>query len=156
MEPKKVKTATVITIVVAIVLILICLCLMFDWIKLPAMTNGKAEPEPEPPTESTEPAEPVQANKPGEHDLRGGSEKLYHPEEESYLDDYKTMVVRPAEGATAYLQYKPEQIQYYTDAITKLEKDAKVTALAQENGYTLVLVQDGVVGWVLSYYLSAK
>jgi hypothetical protein len=154
MEPKKVRTATVITIVVAIVLILICLCLMFDWVKLPTGTQEKVEPTPEP-TEIVEPADkPASVKKPGEHDLKGASEKLHHPKSENYLDEYKSMTVKAPAGALVYLQYKTEQIQYQSDAIMRLEEDAKVTAIAQENGSTLVLVQDGVAGWVPSYYLE--
>ena len=146
MEPKKVKRAITITVVVALILILLCLCLFFDWIKIPPKSTEQPEEppvseEPQPPTEEPEP-EPMP------------SDKLYYPKSESYLSSYESMVVRPSSGDTVYLQYKPEKIQYTTDAIMKLKANTVVTALAKENGYTLVLVQEGVAGWIRTFELD--
>ena len=91
---------------------------------------------------------------PGPDDLSGCSDKLYYPKSESYLSSYESMVVRPSSGDTVYLQYKPEKIQYTTDAIMKLKANTVVTALAKENGYTLVLVQEGVAGWIRTFELD--
>ena len=40
------------------------------------------------------------------------------------------------------------------DAIMKLKANTVVTALAKENGYTLVLVQEGVAGWIRTFELD--
>ena len=40
-------------------------------------------------------------------------------------------------------------------AFGDLEMDTVVTAVAKENGYTLVLLQDGVAGWVQTFDLKA-
>lgn len=164
MEPKKVKRAITITVVVALILILLCLCLFFDWIKIPPKSTEQPEEppvseEPQPPTEEAEPEpepmpEPEPEKTPGPDDLSGCSDKLYYPKSESYLGSYESMVVRPSSGDTVYLQYKPEKIQYTTDAIMKLKANTVVTALAKENGYTLVLVQEGVAGWIRTFELD--
>ncbi len=178
MEPKKVKLAITLTVIVALVLILICLCFLFDWIKFPPkedpMTDMPAEetadtpedtpdniPEetptgmPEEPTADTPADTQTEEPKPGPDDLSGCSDKLYHPKSESYLGSYETMVIRPSSGDTVYLQYKPQKIEYTTDAIMKLKANTVVTALAKENGYTLILVQEGVAGWVRTFELDA-
>ena len=174
MEPKKVKLAITLTVIVALVLILICLCFLFDWIKFPPkedpMTDMPSEetadapedmPEemstgaPEEPSADTPVDTQTEEPKPGPDDLSGCSDKLYHPKSESYLGSYETMVVRPSSGDTVYLQYKPQKIEYTTDAIMKLKANTVVTALAKENGYTLILVQEGVAGWVRTFELDA-
>ncbi len=163
MEPKKVKRAIIITVVAALILILLCLCLFFDWIKIPSKSTEQPEEptvseEPQPPSEEPqspgEEPQPEPEKTPGPEDLSGCSDKLYYPKAESYLDSYESMVVRPSSGDTVYLQYRPEKIQYTTDAIMKLKANTTVTALAKENGYTLVLVQEGVAGWIRTFELD--
>ena len=162
MEPKKVKRAITITVIVALILVLFCLCLLFDWFRFPSDSAEQPEETVEPvetQVPSVEPSmepTPEPERGPSAEDLNGCSEKLYHPKTENYLEQYETMVVRPNSGDSVYLQYRPEKIQYTTDAIMKLKENAVVTALAKENGYTLVLVQEGVAGWIRTYELGSR
>ena len=46
------------------------------------------------------------------------------------------------------LNTKPWEFEY--EIVMKLDGNTQVTALAQENGYTLVLYKEGVAGWVIT------
>ena len=162
MEPNKAKRTIVFIICIATILVFLCLALLFHWIRLP-WEKKKTEMPRETvyyvetyitPTPTEIPA-PAPAPTPGPDDLKGTSNSLYHPKEESYLPHYETMIVNPQSGkSNVYLQLKPERIVNSTDALMKLNKNMIVTALAKENGYTLVLVQEGVAGWVKTQELE--
>ena len=87
---------------------------------------------------------------PGEDDLKGSSERLVHPNEESWLKDYETQYVKTKYGNLAYLRYEPEENSDHYDTVS--ERD-QVTALARQNGYTLVITENGLSGWVTSKVL---
>ena len=153
---RKLKTAKIITLLVALLLIAVCLLLLFDVI--PIVRSSVPKPRTSTPTDMTiNPAPfPTRRTKgPSAEDLKGSSDKMQRPKEDSYLSEYQEMTVTPQSGNKTYLQYKTEKIQYVSDAIMSLAKDTAVTALAQENGYTLVMVQEGVFGWVQSFELTA-
>ena len=156
MEPKKANRAILITAIAALLLILLCLCFLFDWIP-------QKEEEPKVTTTTKEVTvvvtaspSPTPAKKhPSADDLKGSSDKLVYPKESSYLKDYETFSVKPESGKTTFLLYKPEKLKFTSDRILDLEMDTVVTAVAKENGYTLVLLQDGVAGWVQTFDLKA-
>ena len=58
------------------------------------------------------------------------------------------MLTRAEKGDTVYVQYRPEKREYSRDVIIELDNNTPVTAIAKENGYTLVLVKEGLAGWV--------
>ena len=155
MEPKKAKKAITITIIVAILLIALCLLFLFYVLPPEIQKDGgkKADPKEtvivDPP-----PSEETQDDGPSEADLRGCSENIYRPKESSYLDAYVSMNVHADTNTRVYLQYRPEKYEGSSDVIMKMENGTVVTALARENGYTLVKVQAGVAGWIESQYLE--
>ena len=155
MEPKKANQAILITVVVAALLVLLCLALLFGWF-------SKKEEEPKDPsvitvevTVSPKPTPTPTAKRPSADDLKGSSDKLVYPKETSYLPDYETYTVLPESGKTTFLLYKPKKLEFTSDRILDLEINTVVTAIAKENGFTLVKLQDGVAGWVQTYDLKA-
>ena len=153
MEPKKANQAILITVVVAALLVLLCLALLFGWF-------SKKEEEPKDPsvitvevTVSPKPTPTPTAKRPSADDLKGSSDKLVYPKETSYLPDYETYTVMPESGKTTFLLYKPKKLEFTSDRILDLEINTVVTAIAKENGFTLVKLQDGVAGWVQTYDL---
>ena len=155
MEPKKANQAILITVVVAALLVLLCLALLFGWF-------SKKEEEPKDPSVITvevtvspkpTPTPTPTAKRPSADDLKGSSDKLVYPKETSYLPDYETYTVMPESGKTTFLLYKPKKLEFTSDRILDLEINTVVTAIAKENGFTLVKLQDGVAGWVQTYDL---
>jgi len=147
MEPKKAKTAIIITVAAAVLILALCLCLLLD---VPIF--GKKAPEPTPiVTEEPTPKPTSVTAKPSEADLAGTSEMLHHPAPENYLDSYRPMVTRTADSnvngqVLMLLNTKPWEFEY--EIVAKLDGNTRVTAIAQENGYTLVLYKEGVAGWI--------
>ena len=160
MEPKKAKRAILLTIIVAILLITLCLLFLFDVLPPNIQKNDGPEKPKVTPTATISPdpggetPEPPEEEGPSETDLRGCSENIYRPKESSYLDAYVSMNVHADANTRVYLQYRPEKYEGSSDVIMKMEKGTVVTALARENGYTLVKVQAGVAGWIESQYLE--
>ncbi len=163
MEPKKAKRAIVITVIVALLLIALCLLFLFDVLPLnfqksaekpKAAAPSTAAVSSSPSEETQEPAQTETEEGPSEKDLTGCSEKIYRPKAGSYLSDYVSMNVHADPNTRVYLQYRPEKFEGSSDVIMKMERGTVVTALARENGYTLVKVQDGVAGWIESQYLE--
>ena len=150
MEPRKARLAIAATLIVALAIIAVCVCMIFDY------NPFEKEPEPTPvvtvaPTPEPTP-EPTPV--PGPSDLKGCSEDLYIPKTESFLPEYVAMVTYSEEEGSVSLQYKPEKKEFSRHVIMELAHQTPVTAIAQENGYTLVLVQEGVAGWIISYELD--
>ena len=96
------------------------------------------------------------ARKPSADDLKGSSDSLYHPKPENYLPEYQNMLTRAEKGDTVYVQYRPEKREYSRDVIIELDNNTPVTAIAKENGYTLVLVKEGLAGWVPTQDLESN
>lgn len=145
-----------VTAVVAVLLILLCMCFLFDWIPISkggtttteTNTNTTIIVAPKPDATPNQP-------RPSVDDLKGSSDKLVYPKEESYMDEYLTYSIQPESGQKTYLLFKPEPLKFTSDRIMDLEKDTIVTGIAKENGFTLVKVQEGVVGWVPTQELQA-
>lgn len=154
MEPKKARIAIIITVITALLIIALSLCFLFDF--NPFRKKGQAEKPTVSSAEETlaETQAPVVSAKPSIDDLKGCSDQLYYPKADSYLQEYQPMVTRSANRNVVFLQYKPEARKYYQDVIMEIENNTPVIAIAKENGYTLVLVKDGVAGWVLSQELE--
>lgn len=160
MEPRKAKTAILITVIVALLIILICLGLLFDVIPLAARENiddltaqeaTVTEIPEEEPEETPAPVIPT----PSASDLKGCSKDLYFPNSESFLAEYQSMIIHSSAGGSVALQYRPEAKERQADVIVLLDNNTPVTALAKENGYTLVLVKEGLAGWLLTYELDS-
>lgn len=162
MEPKKARIAIALTIVIALAIISVCLCMLFDFKPFEGKdeeADSTASPAPtmavtataEPTAEATPEPSPV----PGPSDLKGCSDDMYIPKSESYLPAYVDMMTyAEEEGGTVSLQYKPEKKEFSRHVIMELPHQTRVTAIAQENGYTLVLVKEGVAGWILTQELE--
>ena len=146
MEPKKAKTAILITAIAAVLILALCLCVLFEVPVFGKKTEPAASPTPVALT-----AEPTR--KPSEADLAGTSEMLQHPDPSNYLDSYRPMITRTQNSnvngkVLMLLNTKPWEFEY--EIVMKLDGNTQVTALAQENGYTLVLYKEGVAGWVIT------
>ena len=87
---------------------------------------------------------------PSEEDLKGSTEKLVHPDVMNWLQEYETQYVKTKYGNLAYLRYAPEEDSDHYDTVTEREM---VTVLARQNGFTLVLTERGIAGWVTSKVL---
>lgn len=158
MEPKKAKTAIVITIIAALLIVAVCLCILFD---VPIFGKKEASESPAPVvTESpaSVPAKPTpEPVAPSEADLDGTADGLYHPKAESYFSSYRPMITRTEnsnKSGKVALQLEPKPWQYYREIVMELDGNTRVTGIAQENGYTLVLYKDGIAGWILTQDLD--
>lgn len=162
MKRKKAILKIAIILLVALIIIGVCLCLLFDYNPFRREADPELTPEPETVTAAPTPAaatpEPTEtpARKPSADDLKGSSDSLYHPKPENYLPEYQNMLTRAEKGDTVYVQYRPEKREYSRDVIIELDNNTPVTAIAKENGYTLVLVKEGLAGWVPTQDLESN
>ena len=83
--------------------------------------------------------------------MYGASAKLAYPEYDSWLDTYETRYVRSTKGGGIYLCYKPGE-----DAFCLLEDGTKVTVLADQRRNSLVITEDGEIGWCLKAKLVSE
>ena len=156
MEPKKAKIAIAITIAVALIIVSACLLLLFEIIPFQSKDEQAQnitivlDQSTNTPSATTAPVE-----QPSAKDLKGCSDDLYLPKAESYLPEYTAVITHAAkDGDKVCVLYKPQKWQYTREVILKLDNNEELVALAQENGYTLVLVKKGVAGWILSSELD--
>ena len=77
--------------------------------------------------------------------MAGCSSKLEYPTKGAWLDDYETRYVESSTGNGIYLCYKPGEEKFST-----MEDDTEVTVLARTEKYSLVITEDGQIGWCLS------
>ena len=125
------------------------------WVEPPDPTEAPAASSeaPEPASDAVPAADTstlqtqTPAPGPGEKDLRGCSDRLVHPDEGSWLDDYETQYVKTQYGNRAYLRYAPEEESDHDEFVK--EKD-QVTVLARQNGFSLVITENRLIGWVTS------
>ena len=96
---------------------------------------------------STQPPKSV----PSEADLAGCDERLQFPS--SYLPDYETKVVKSHSGNGVYLRLAPTSLRI---RICTIPDDTEVRVIAEENGYSLAIVADGLAGWITSDRLVDK
>ena len=122
-----------------------------DPTEAPAVSPEAAEPAsdavPAADTSTLQTQTPAPSPGPGEKDLRGCSDRLVHPDEGSWLDDYETQYVKTQYGNRAYLRYAPEEESDHDEFVK--EKD-QVTVLARQNGFSLVITENRLIGWVTS------
>ena len=169
MEPKKARLAITITVIVAVLVIAVCLFFLLG----PELGSSKSTYKPMTPvapvSQVVQPAptsEPEDDDydfswviyaSPGPDNLKGAAEELQRPKIDNYLESYEKLYVYPEfvdeekgdeEIDFAYLLYAPEKKLYSRHVIIELPKYTTVLGIAKQNGYTLVLVQPGVVGWV--------
>ena len=154
MEPKKARLAIAITAIVAVLIIVVCLCMLlgFNPFKSEAPVQ-ESETTVNVEVNATMPA-PASNSVPGPADLKGCSDDLYYPKIENYLPEYVAMITNSDEAETVSLQYRPEKKEFSRHVIVELENNTPVLAVAQENGYTLVLVKEGLGGWIVTQELD--
>ena len=87
---------------------------------------------------------------PGPNDLWGCNDQIQYPKSQNWLDNYETKYLKTQYGVRAYLRYCPSADSDYYDYVYEA---AKVTVMARENGYSLVMTADGMAGWVTSSLL---
>lgn len=121
----------------------------------PTSTSAVLEsPTPTPaPAQTPTPAPSTQPPKsvPSEADLAGCDERLQFPS--SYLRDYETKVVKSHSGNGVYLRLAPTSLRI---RICTIPDDTEVRVIAEENGYSLAIVADGLAGWITSDRLVDK
>ena len=88
---------------------------------------------------------------PSEADLAGCDERLQFPS--SYLPDYETKVVKSHSGNGVYLRLEPTSLRI---RICTIPDGTEVRVIAEENGYSLAIVDDGLAGWITSDRLVDK
>lgn len=162
MEPRAAKKAITVTVIIAAMIVLICvggLVYVNDLIDFSTDSEETAEEETDETAEGAVPAvpgeDPAAMAVPGIADLQGASKDLKQPESGNYLPAYETLVVRAEGKDSTPMLYEQKAPQYSREIITTLPNKTIVTAVARENGYTLVKYKDGVVGWVLTQDLDA-
>lgn len=177
MEPKKARLAITMTAIAAVLVIAVCLFFLLG----PELGSGKSTTKK--PNAAVAPAaqvvqpKPTEAPKekvenpdfswvilefPGPDNLKGAADELVKPKIDNYLSAYELMYVYPEfvdededeEIEFAYLLYAPEKKLYSRHVIIELPRYTPVLAIAKQNGYTLCLVQPGVVGWVRTELLE--
>ena len=114
-------------------------------------TVPTAAPTATPTVEPTSAPTATPVPKPSKADLYGASAKLAYPEYDSWLDTYETRYVRSTKGGGIYLCYKPGE-----DAFCLLEDGTKVTVLADQRRNSLVITEDGEIGWCLKAKLVSE
>ena len=178
MEPEKAKRAIIITIVTAIILLAACVVILFsdqifhrnqpekeipveEVTKTPEPTVEiiptpveEATETPEPTAEVSPIPDPTAEPVPGPEALKGCSDSLQYPKEESYLKSFVSMITRANNSNKVYLLYRPEKLVNSFDVMLTLDDGIPVTAIAKENGFTLVLLKDGVAGWIPTHDLE--
>lgn len=121
----------------------------------PTSTSAVLEsPTPTPaPAQTPTPAPSTQPPKsvPSEADLAGCDERLQFPS--SYLPDYETKVVKSHSGNGVYLRLAPTSLRI---RICTIPDGTEVRVIAEENGYSLAIVDDGLAGWITSDRLVDK
>lgn len=114
-------------------------------------TVPTAAPTATPTVEPTSAPTATPVPKPSKADLYGASAKLAYPEYDSWLDTYETRYVRSSKGGGIYLCYKPGE-----GAFRLLEDGTKVTVLADQRRNSLVITEDGEIGWCLKARLVSE
>lgn len=89
---------------------------------------------------------------PGETDLVNCDSTLAHPQKRSWLQATEARKVKTKGGICAYLRKSPSA---ETDYFGYVYEDDIVWALAEENGYSLIIAKNGDVGWVTSSVLTS-
>ena len=79
---------------------------------------------------------------------------IYYPQEDSYLQEYKTGFIRSHYGSSVYAYAGPSQQNFYVFK-TNVKEGEKVTVIAEENGYACIRVEStGRVVWVGAQYIG--
>ena len=105
---------------------------------------------PQPPNPTPTATQPPTSG-PNEADLAGCDERLQFPS--SYLPDYETKVVKSHSGNGVYLRLAPTSLRI---RICTIPDGTEVRVIAEENGYSLAIVDDGLAGWITSDRLVDK
>ena len=79
--------------------------------------------------------------------------EVTEPEWYNWLDSYETKYVKTKHGVCAYLRYDPKSDSDYFDYV--YERD-RVTVIARQNGFSLVVTANGLTGWVTSSVLVSR
>ena len=113
-----------------------------------------AEPAPVPTAEPAPVATPVATEipHPGEHDIENMKRPFVAPKSDSWLSDYEIVYANPAhKGRGIYLLNSPSNLNFICGIVYA---GLPQTALARENGHTLIRTDDGRLGWVKTHLLT--
>ena len=111
-------------------------------------------PTPEPTIAPTPEPTPVPTDRPhpGKDDIKGLRLPFVGPKDDSWLSDYEIVYVSPEYNRDGiFLLNSPTNLNFICGAVYA---GLPQTALARENGHTLIRTDDGRIGWVKSYLLS--
>ena len=109
-----------------------------------------AEPTPEPTAEPT--PVPTERPRPGKDDIAGMRLPFVAPKKDSWLSDYEIVYANPNhKGRGVFLLNSPSNLNFICGVVYA---GLPQTALARENGHTLIRTDDGRLGWVKTYLLT--
>lgn len=126
-------------------------------------------PEPTPSPATTPPAisdtlpptptpTPTPTPKPATHEdeMADGDARVVYPDESSWLSEIESKYVRSEKGNCIILRWRlDEHFDYSGDnLLMRVPEGTLVEVLARQDGFSLIKVQDGVVGWVPSRLLG--
>ena len=117
-----------------------------------------AEPAPEltaeptsVPTAAPTPV-PTERPHPSEKDIAGMRLPFVAPKQDSWLSDYEIVYAKPShKGRGIFLLNSPSNFNFICGVVYT---GAPQTALARENGHTLIRTDDGRLGWVKTYLVT--
>ena len=134
------------------------------WVISNGLVDRKdAPPDPDPEEEPEQPVTrtPKLSGTPGKKDMEGCDERVQVPKSGSWLNKYEYRVIQGTKknSKAVYLRLRPEKdgaARGGGNHLGVLYNGTEVAVLARQNGYSLVLVEPGHVGWVPSNGLVKK
>lgn len=117
----------------------------------PPITTPPVISEPLPPT-SEQPEKPITH----ECEMVGCDPRVVYPDDSSWLIEIESKYVRSKRGNCIVLRWEPNEDYEYKgyNYLMKVDEGILVSVLARQDGFSLIKVQDGVVGWVPSRLLG--
>lgn len=91
-----------------------------------------------------------------EVEMVGCDDRVVYPDDLSWLPEIESKYVRSKRGNCIILRWEPNEDYEYKgyNYLMKVNEGTLVTVLARQDGFSLIKVQDGVVGWVPSRLLG--
>lgn len=136
------------------------------WVISNGLVDKKGAPASAPEGESdtqefTPSTAPRLSGKPGKKDMEGCDSRVQAPKSGSWLKNYEYMIVQGSKPTftAIYLRLRPEKdgaARGGGNHLNVLYNGTEVAVLARQDGYSLVLVEPGYVGWVISSGLVSK
>ena len=136
------------------------------WVPSKGLVDKKAETKPAAEEEDADEDElptttaPRLSGKPGKKDMEGCDEGVVTPDSGSWLKKYEYRVVKGTKKGSKGIIMRQAPSKHYIrneyNYLGVLYNGTEVAVLARQNGYSLVLVEPGHVGWVPSKGLVKK